>query len=190
MHAAPVVVPGVGVGILAVLAFGTVHALLIVPIWTRLAGGVPFAVLSGLLLAWAFDRAAHPRGWSAVNHGLLFGVVMYATLLPATVVDAVMRMNGMRLGDSTVGMVAMIGLYVLGGSAAGWLLSRRRSTAIVFAMATLALMAVSGGPLPIVRSARAMWLSVGIGAICLASGAIIPPLRSWARTRTLVSKSD
>jgi hypothetical protein len=39
-----VILPGVLVGLLAVLSFGTVHAWLIVPIWSRLARGLGLSI--------------------------------------------------------------------------------------------------------------------------------------------------
>src|SRR2546426_1044099 len=44
---------GLGVALVGLTAFGLAHALIIVPIWTRLLGGVPFAVGAGLALALA-----------------------------------------------------------------------------------------------------------------------------------------
>jgi len=177
-RAATIAIPGVAVGLFAVLAFGTIHAWLIVPIWSRLAGGLPFAVLAGVSLAWAFDRAAHVRRWHTPVHGLLFGVYMFGTLLPATALDAAMRLNGLRLGDTTTSTIIAVALYVTAGFLAGWVVSRQRSTAIVFAAATLTLMAVSGGPLPIGRSPRGAWLSLGVACIAALAGAGIATVRS------------
>jgi hypothetical protein len=178
-----VVIPGVVVGLFAVLAFGTIHAWLIVPIWSRLAGGIPFALLTGLALAWAFDRVARVRGWHTPVHGLTFGVYMVGTLVPATAVDAVMRLNGIRLGDTTPGMAAGVALFALSGLLVGWVVSRDRATALVCAVAALALMAVAGGPLPIGRSPRATGLSLGVGVIAALAGAAIAAVRSVVRYR-------
>ena len=108
---------------------------------------------------------------------------MFGTLLPATAVDALMRVNGPRLGDTTASMAAGVALFAVSGSVVGWVLSRQRSVAIVFAVAALALMAVSGGPLPVARSARGLWLSVGIGTIVSAAGAVIAAVRSLVQQR-------
>jgi hypothetical protein len=180
---APTLIPGIAVSIFAVLAFGTVHAWLIVPIWSRLAGGLPVALLGGLALAWAFDRVANIRGWQSPAHGLLFGVYMFGTLMPATAVDAALRLNGMRLGDTTPGMVGGVALFALAGFVAGWVLSRDRSTALVYAAAALALMVVAGGPLPIVRSPRAAGLSLGVAGIVAVAGGAIAAIRSVVRHR-------
>jgi hypothetical protein len=178
-----VLIPGLAVGAFAVLAFGTVHAWLIVPIWPRLAGGLPVALLAGLALAWAFDRVANVRGWQSPARGLLFGVYMFGTLMPATAADAALRLNGMRLGDTTPGMVGGVALFALAGFVTGRVLSRERSTALVCAAAALALMVVAGGPLPIVRSPRAAALSLGVGGIVALAGAVIAAIRSIVRHR-------
>jgi hypothetical protein len=180
---APILIPGIAVSIVAVLAFGTVHAWLIVPIWSRLAGGLPVALLGGLALAWAFDRVANVRGWQSPAHGLIFGVYMFGTLMPATAVDAALRLNGMRLGDTTPGMVGGVALFALAGFVTGWLSSRERATALVWAAAALALMIVAGGPLPIVRSPRAAALSLGVAGIVAVAGAAIAAIRSIVRHR-------
>jgi hypothetical protein len=182
-HLASTLIPGIAVSIFAVLAFGAVHAWLIMPIWTRLAGGLPVALLAGLALSWAFDRVARVRGWHSPLHGLVFGVYMFATLMPATAVDAALRLNGMRLGDTTPGLIAGGALFALSGLDAGWVLSRERSTALVCAFAALTLMTVAGGPLPIVRSPRAAVLSLGVGGIVAFAGLAIAAIRSTVRHR-------
>jgi hypothetical protein len=179
-RAAAVVATGLAIGLVANLAFGVIHALLIVPIWRQLAGGLPFAVLAAIGLAWAFDSVADARGWRTAADGARFGLAMFATLLPAAAVDAWMRSNGLRLGDTTIGMIAAVLMFAASGAAAGVMLSRRGSAVISFGLAALALMAVAGGPLPVARSVRALELSLGIGVICVVSGALL------ARARTFV----
>ena len=175
---APILVSGIVVGTGALLAFGFIHAWLIVPIWSRLAGGIPVALVAGLALAWAFDRVARVRGWRSPLRGLTFGVYMFGTLLPATVVDAWLRLDGMRLGDTTAGMAAAVALFALSGFLVGWVVTRDRPTALVCAAAALALMVVAGGPLPIGRSPRAAGLSLGIALITAFAGAVIAAVRS------------
>ena len=138
---------------------------------------------SGLALAWAFDRVANVRSWQSPAHGLIFGVYMFGTLMPATAVDAALRLNGMRLGDTTPGMVGGVALFALAGFVTGWVSSRERATALVCAAAALALMIVAGGPLPIVRSPRAAALSLGVAGIVTVVGAAIAAIRSIVRHR-------
>jgi len=80
-------------------------------------------------------------------------------------------------------MIGGVALFGVSGYVVGWLLSRQRSVAVVFAVAALALMAVAGGPLPVARSARGLWISVGVGCIASAAGAAIAGMRSLVRRR-------
>jgi ABC-type uncharacterized transport system permease subunit len=57
-----VLVTGTGVGVFGLLAFGTAHAILILPIWTQLLRGLPFALVAGVTFAWAHDAVARVRG--------------------------------------------------------------------------------------------------------------------------------
>lgn len=180
---APVLIPGIAVGLLAVLAFGTVHAWVIVPIWSQLADGIPAGMLTATAMAWAFDGVARARGRETFVHGLGFGVYTFATLLPATAIDAAMRINDMRLGDTTLGTVGGAALFAVSGLVVGWISSRQRSTAVVLAIAALALMVVAGGPLPVVRSARGAWLTIGVACITMAAGGGIALVRSFVRHR-------
>src|SRR5205807_2288148 len=110
------VVSGAAVAVFAVLAFGTVHAWLIVPIWSRLLGGLPLAAAAGIALSWAYDTVAARR---TITEGAQFGAVMFATLLPSAALDAVLRLNGLRLHETLAAGAADICLYVISGAIAG-----------------------------------------------------------------------
>ena len=47
---------GVATGLVGVIIFVTVHAVLIVPIWGSLLSGLPVAVIGGPAAAWAFEE--------------------------------------------------------------------------------------------------------------------------------------
>src|SRR2546426_230584 len=115
---------GLGVALVGLTAFGLAHALIIVPIWTRLLGGVPFAVGAGLALAWAFDELARHRGSQSIASGVQFGAVMFLTLIPATALEAAMRWFGLRTLDWAE-VIPAVALALLSGAIAGWLLTRR-----------------------------------------------------------------
>src|SRR6266850_1732765 len=143
---------GLAVALVGLTAFGLAHALIIAPIWTRLLGGVPFAVGAGVALAWAFDALSQHRGSQSIASGVQFGGVMYLTLLPATALEAAMRWAGLRTRDWTE-VIPAVALALLSGAAAGWWLTRRqtpgtasqqqRRPLIAFAVAALALTFVS-----------------------------------------------
>lgn len=103
---------------------------------------------------------------------------MVGTLVPATIVDAAMRLNDLRLGDTTPGLAGGVALFAVSGLLVGGVLTRNRAAAFVCAVAALALMAVAGGPLPIGRSPRAAGLSAGIGGIITLACAGIAVVRS------------
>jgi hypothetical protein len=46
----PFLIAGALIGAAGVAAFGLVHAAIIVPIWARLAPGIPFAIVAGLTM--------------------------------------------------------------------------------------------------------------------------------------------
>src|SRR2546428_8144266 len=119
-----IVLSGLAVVLVGLTAFGFAHALVIVPIWTRLLGGIPFAIGAGIALAWAFDALVQHRGSQSIASGVQFGGVMYLTLLPATALEAALRWAGLRTLDWTEVIPAVM-LALLSGAAAGWWLTRR-----------------------------------------------------------------
>jgi hypothetical protein len=110
-----VIITGISVGVVSTASFwivhalGIVHALAIVPIWGQLARGLVPAVLAGVALAWAFDHLARIRGWHTPAHGAAFGLVMFATLAPATAATFVLTL-------ASSGPIA-----VVNGARAAWL---------------------------------------------------------------------
>jgi hypothetical protein len=179
VHSAPtrIVSSGLAAAFVALAAFGLAHALLIAPIWTRLAGGVPFVLGAGFAFAWAFDILARHRRSESLASGVQFGAVMFFTLLPGAAFEAALRLNGLRTGDWAEA-IAAVTLAVLTGAGSGWLLTLRWDAALAFAVAALALMFASAGPLPFAQSVRGAWLSVAIAPICLLAGAMLAIIRA------------
>jgi len=172
---------GAAVGVVSTVSFGIVHALAIVPIWAQLARGLVPAVLAGVALAWAFDHLARVRHWHSPAHGAAFGMVMFATLTPATVFSNALRLAGIRAGDwpGTLGSVAFA---VASGATAGWLLTRERRASAALAIATFVLTLAAAGPIPVVNSARAAWLFAGFVPICAAAGITLAVARRFLHT--------
>ena len=173
---ATILIVGASTGVFGLVAFGTAHALLILPIWTRLAGGLPFALAAGVALAWAFEELNRTRGWRSALDGVRFGAIMFSTLAPVTAFDTALRLSGADRGATLVTVID-VALALAAGAATGWLLARTRRSALVFAVATLALMLVSAGPLPLAQSARGAQLAIAIAPICLLAGATLAVLR-------------
>lgn len=150
---------GVATGVVGVLAFGIVHAVLIDPIWMDLFGGLPFAALGGAAVGWAYyEVRAAGRFAARLRGGLLFGGLIWLALVPMTAVDVLLRKTGVRtaIGDWEVLVSAVVALA--GGFLAGWLLTRRRRAAAAVSLATLVLAAGMGGPIPITGSLKAAGL--------------------------------
>lgn len=140
-----VLVAGAVTGMLGVVVFGAAHAIIIVPIWTRLLGGIPFGVGAGLAMGWAFQEAQTVRWpFRRSSRGLQFGFLMWLTLIPATACGAIFRLTGIHSQHDTWELVAEL-LAALGtGAATG---------------------RAMGGPIPVTTSARAAWLFVAFAAI-------------------------
>jgi hypothetical protein len=165
---------GVVVGVAGLILFGAIHALAIVPIWSRLPGGLPFAVASGLAVSWAYHEyrrsASTPRG---VGTGLRFGALVWLAGLPATALA-----NGMRLKTPQRPLpgwvdLASLGLTALGGAALLWGLTRTRRGALAGAIALGVLLAAGGGPVPIANGGRAIGLWGGFLVVEAVGGAIL-----------------
>jgi hypothetical protein len=168
---------GAATALVALAGFAVAHAFLIAPIWTQLLRGVPFALLGATGLAWAFDELSRVRGHQSVGSGVAFGGVMFLTMVPAAALDAGLRLTGLRGGFSDE--VAAVILAVASGTAAGWLMTRRRRASFAFAVAALLLTFTSAGPLPMAQSIRGAWLSLAIAPICLISGAVLATVHGW-----------
>jgi hypothetical protein len=162
-------VAGGATGLFAVGFFGLSHALLIVPIWSRLAGGVPFGVLSGVALGWAYWEFRSLRAKEPVwRRGLHFGMLTWFTILPATAFGALVRNLGMHSPES-VWEPAVVTVLALGsGGAIGYFLEHRLRAAAAGAAAALSLCLAMAGPVPITTSLRA--------ALLFASFLVIIPL--------------
>jgi len=178
-----VITTGVATGLVSVVAFGIAHALAIVPIWGQLARGIVPALLAGIGLAWAFEQLARARHWQRPVHGAAFGLVMFATLGPATFFSNALRLAGMSASHWPATFV-VVGLALASGGTAGWLLTRERRTAIVMAVATFVLTLASAGPVPVVNSARAAWLFVGLAPVCAVAGLTLAVVRQFFEART------
>jgi hypothetical protein len=168
------IVCGLLLGAAGMLLFGTVHAIVIVPIWSRLVRGGPFAVIVGILVTWAYHEyrtvRSSPQG---VGAGVRFGALLWLAGLPAMVLGF-----GMRL-KSTPGPVhwwvdvATVGLAALGGSALLWSLTRTRRGALAGGFALGVLIAYNGGPMPIDDRSRAFGLPAGYLVIEAIGGALL-----------------
>lgn len=157
-----VIAVGAVVGFAGLALFAGLHALVIKPVWSDLAGGIPYVLAIGVTVAWAyheFVKTAPAR--VCATGGLRFGALMWLSAWPATAFANLIRL---RLGSPLpfwVDVAAFV-LALAGGALALWLVTRSRRAGLAGAVATAVLLAVGGGPLPVVRGGRVLELWTGL----------------------------
>jgi hypothetical protein len=161
-------IAGAFIGLLGVALFGVIHAAIIVPIWTSLSGGIPFAVGAGIVICWAFYELQEPARLNVgVIRALAFGSLLWATLLPMTLFGVIVRATGIHGQDDGWEVVLELALTLGAGVAAGRLFSGRWRAALSLGAASLALTLAQAGPIPIINSGRAASLFAALGAVYL-----------------------
>jgi hypothetical protein len=141
---------GACIGLAGTIGFGIAHAFLIVPIWRSLPGGIPFALIGGIVTGLAFHYL-HASGAVALSFrsGAAFGLLLWLTLVPVTALAAILRLSGMReaIGDWEV--VAELTLAFVTGSLSGYMLTRSWRPAVTLGAATLSLTIAMAGPIAV-----------------------------------------
>jgi hypothetical protein len=162
-------------GLAAGLVFATLHALIIVPIWDRMFGGVFGATATGAVVAWGYVEL-HPApadvSVSALS-GARFGALLWLVVSPVSVVDAVLRAIGFLPRFELVGVAIALILCISAGAIWGWHSTRRWRGMIAVAAATLALTLAMGGPVPIGKSVWAFGIFLAVLAACVVAGVIL-----------------
>ena len=177
---------GLGSGLAAALVFATAHALLIVPIWDRMLGGVAFAAVAGAGGGWAFGRiqAPTPRlgGMAALRRGAEFGALLWLAVAPVTLADVVLRATGVAPRYELIAVGVALVLALAGGWTLGSRLAGTRRAAIAGAVATLLLTCAMGGPVPIARNMRALGIWLAVLPACIVAGVVLASTaRAWRR---------
>ena len=166
-------------GLLAVGLFGLSHAIFIVPIWSRLAGGIPFGAVAGLALGWArWEFKSLRQKHTVAAQGLSFGLFAWCTVLPATAFAALIRILGLHAPESAWEPAVSVALALATGSAIGYVLERRIRAAVAGAAGGLTLIAAMAGPIPVTNSLRAMLLFVSFAVIIPICGLSIAQIAS------------
>lgn len=164
---------GLLVGVVGTLAFGTVHALAIIPIWTRLVRGLPLAIPVGIVIAWAYHEYLRRRPSARpLSTGLRFGVLCWLASLPAWIIGF-----GSRVLSNVQIPWWVDPLTVVAGGAGGavllWLLAGTRRAAIAGALAIAVSVVHNGGPMPIEHPERAYALVLGFLGIQMLGGVAV-----------------
>ena len=137
-------------------------------------------------MGWAFSELRAAGRWGATTGaGLIFGLLMWVTLIPMTAFGAILRATGIHGTDNTWEIVVECLLAFGTGVLSGRLLGRQRRSALAVGGASLGLALAMGGPIPItnsVRAARLFAAFAGMYALCglklvLVASAIARPLR-------------
>lgn len=177
-------VAGLGAG----LVFATAHALLIVPIWDRMMGGLAFGVLAGAAAAWAFtelypDAQATLRG--SAYAGARFGGLLWLAAAPATVVDAALRTTGATESLRWLEVPVALIMFVTAGALLGRSRRATRRAMLAGAVATLLLGFAMAGPVPIMRSPRAFGIFLAVLPAALVAGGIVGVAVAVARQTSM-----
>ena len=180
----PFLIAGVIVGLIGVVAFGIVHAIIISPIWRNLSGGVPFAIVAAVAMSWAcYELRAVRQLATTTWNGLVFGFLLWLTLFPMTAFGALARATGFHGEDDSWEIFFELILAIGTGALAGFLLGRRWRAALAFGAATLAMTLVMGGPIPVTNSVRAAELFASFGVLYPVCGLLLVLIKSLISKR-------
>jgi hypothetical protein len=168
-------------GVAAGLVFAAAHALLIVPIWNRMAFGLTSAAAAGLAAGWAFvelgfdptgaDRPPPWRTYAAA--GLRFGALLWLAVVPVTLADTALRLAGIAPRFELLAVAIAIGLAVGGGLILGSRFAGTRRAMIAGAAATLLLTLAMAGPVPLPNGRRAVAIFLSVLPACMTAGLIL-----------------
>lgn len=184
---------GVLSGIVGALLFAAAHAMLIVPIWSRMTSGLVFGALAGAVAGWALVElyptyaASSARGAAAI--GVRLGAVLWLLVAPVTAADALLRATGVAPRFELVAVVIAVILAVGSGAAFGWYRARSRRGMISGALATLLLTVAMAGPVPVARSPRALGIFLAVLPSAVVGGVALALLARQLHIRQLTATS-
>jgi hypothetical protein len=179
-------IAGAVIGLVGVVLFGLIHAAIIVPIWTRLPGGIPFGLVAGVAMGWALyelRRALHSRARARVITTLAFGALLWATLIPMTLLGITLRAAGVHGADDTWEVVSECLLAVGAGGAAGRLIAGSWRAGLALGATSLAVTLTQAGPIPVMNSVRAARLFAALMVVYLVCGVALGLLASLLSKR-------
>lgn len=174
---------GLGAG----LVFATAHAFIIVPIWTRMFGGLFGASVVGAIVGWSYLELmgddARPRA-TEMMRGALFGALLWLSITPVTLLDAAF-LRTRNLGEYTEDAIAVT-IAALAGGLWGWVRTRRWRAALAGAAGCVALAMAMGGPVPIRNSRWALGIWLAVLPASVVAGGVLGMTLSLIRRRTAV----
>jgi hypothetical protein len=140
----------IGLGLGGTALFGLVHAVLIAPIWTRLAAGIPFALLASLLLLWSYSALRSEHLLSAGSTGgAVFGAMLWLSLVPVTLLGAYIRHSSLRPRLGQLEPAVELAVAAASGALLGATWRGSRRVALALASCVTGLVLVMAGPIAI-----------------------------------------
>jgi hypothetical protein len=179
----PVIVLAVG----STALFGLLHALLIVPIWSRLASGIPRALFAAIGMTWCYrELRLHARLPRGALGGSLFGLCVWLGLLPVSLVAAALRAAGLRARLGWLEPPIDLSIAAVTGAAVGFALTRSPRGTSAAAVCMLGALGVLTAPIAFSASALERSLFIGLLPIYVATGvALSLLLGQWSPTPLL-----
>lgn len=162
--------------------FGFLHALMIVPIWSQLASGLPRTLFAASGLAWCY-RELRLRGRlrrGAVG-GFTFGLCVWLGLLPVSLAAAALRLAGLRSQLGGLEPPLDLSIAAITGAAAGFALTRSLRASGAAAVCMAGALGVLTSPLAFSASALERWLFLALLPIYTAAGVALSLLLGASR---------
>lgn len=174
-----------GTAVFALLTFGVVHAVWLVPIWSRLLGGLPFTIVGALTLGWTYAELAIamrlPR--RPVLAGLVFGIGAWTALLPVTGIAAAFRVTGLHQAHPDLTSGVELITAGLTGVALGAAFRNGWRVTVALATSACVLLAVQAGPVSVLNGRRPAGLFVFLAGIYVACGIVQAVLTDLLETK-------
>ena len=181
-HIRPALLGGLLSGVVGALLFATAHAVIIVPIWTRMWRGLAFGAVAGVAAGWMLVElypavmTARPRRAATLGAGL--GALLWFLVAPVSLVDAVLRATGFAARHESAEVVVAITIALGTGAAFAWHRTRRWRATLAGALATLLLTVGMAGPVPIGQGRRAVGIFVAVLPVAVCAGMMLSLLVS------------
>ena len=166
--------------VIGTLLFGTLHAIVIVPIWDRLPQGFPLAALAaGTVTAsyLLFRRSGRIRAgiWPALG----FALLLWLSVLPTTLMAALLRRAHLHDQNGSREVVAALVSAALVGLLAGRLARLGSWWLLLAALVPVGLVTAMAGPLPVTNGPRPMLLLLGFLPIFSTATALLSLADRW-----------
>jgi hypothetical protein len=156
------------------LFFGLLHAVLIEPIWLRLFGGLPFALLASGAITWCYHEllsSGHLR--TDLASGATFGAAIWLALLPMTLFAAALRASGLRPRLGSLEAPLEFLLAAVTGALVGFAVGRSLRLSLAAAVCMAAVVLAMAGPIAFGFGATHRLLLLGFLPVYAGAGAVL-----------------